>query len=99
MLDRANGATMLTIPLGHTLAAVRDVLGDVSELSAIIATRRRSVPALDTGNILPVTAPDQILLNGLLSSGAPISIHYRGGEARAGAGSCGRSTERMGISA
>ena len=86
MLDRANGATMLTIPFAHMLAAVQDVLGNFSELSAFVATRRHSVLALDTGNILPVTAPDQVLVSGLLASGAPISIHYRGGESRAGMG-------------
>lgn len=82
LLDRANGATMLTIPLGHTLAALRDVLGDVVELSAVLATRRRSVLALDTGETLPMNAPDQVLVSGLLETGAPISIHYRGGQAR-----------------
>ncbi|MBU2147003.1 MAG: Gfo/Idh/MocA family oxidoreductase [Alphaproteobacteria bacterium] len=82
LLDRANGATMLTIPLGHTLAALRDVLGDVVELSALLANRRSSVIALDTGQTLPMNAPDQVLVSAVLSSGAPLSIHYRGGAAR-----------------
>jgi len=73
---------MLTIPLGHTLAALRDVLGNVAELSAVLATRRKSVIALDTKQALPMTAPDQVLVSGTLVSGAPLSIHYRGGEAR-----------------
>jgi predicted dehydrogenase len=47
LLDRLNGATMLTIPLGHTLAALRDVLGNVAELSAVLANRRTSVAADD----------------------------------------------------
>lgn len=86
LLDRANGATMLTIPLGHTLAAFRDVLGDIAELSAVLANRRKSVIALDTGAILPMNSPDQVLVSGLLKSGAPFSIHYRGGQARGGVG-------------
>ncbi len=86
LLDRANGATMLTIPFGHTLAALRDVLGDITELSAVIANRRHAVHALDTGKTLPMDAPDQILVTGLLAGGAPLSIHYRGGEARGAAG-------------
>jgi predicted dehydrogenase len=49
LLDRANGATMLTIPVGHTLAALMDVLGEVAEVSAVLATRRTSVLAVDTG--------------------------------------------------
>ena len=82
LLDRANGATMLSIPMGHTLAAFRDVLGDFREVSAVIANRRHHVLALDTREMLPMTAPDQVLVNGLLANGAPVSIHFRGGEAR-----------------
>ena len=77
---------MLTIPVGHTLAALRDVLGDVNELSAVLANRRTSVKALDTGETLPMTSHDQVLFSGLMSSGAPISLHYRGGDARDGNG-------------
>jgi predicted dehydrogenase len=84
LLDRANGATMLTIPVGHTLAALRDVLGDVAEVSAVLATRRTTALAADTGETLPVSAPDQVLVSGVLASGAPVSIHYRGGTARDG---------------
>jgi len=86
LLDRRNGATMLTIPLGHTLAALRDVLGDIAELSAVLATRRQTAKALDTGETLPVTAPDQVLVSGVLAGGAPISIHMRGGQPRDGHG-------------
>lgn len=86
LLDATNGATMLTIPFGHTLAAVRHVLGDVTELSATLATRRTTALATDTGNTLPVTAPDQILVNGTLERGAPISVHYRGRQPRDGEG-------------
>src|SRR5262249_32871949 len=38
LLDRTNGATMLTIPVGHTLAALTSVLGNVAEVSAVLAT-------------------------------------------------------------
>ena len=79
VLDRANGATMLTIPFGHTMAAVRDVLGDVVELSAHLANRRTVVRVIDTGETRPMTAHDQVLVEGVLASGAPISVHYRGG--------------------
>ena len=34
----------------------------------------------------PVSAPDQVLVGGLLANGAPLSIHYRGGTARDGDG-------------
>lgn len=83
LLDRANGATMLTIPIGHTLAALCDVLGDVEALSAVVTTRRTEVHASDTGDSLSMTAPDQVLIAGLLANGAPLSLHYRGGMPRA----------------
>ena len=86
LLDRAKGATLLASPLGHTLAALRDVLGEVAEVSAVLATRRTSARVADTGEILPVSAPDQVLVSGILASGAPLSIHYRGGAARDGDG-------------
>jgi predicted dehydrogenase len=86
LLDRANGATMLTIPVGHTLAALTSMLGDVAEVSAGLTTRRTTALAADTGEVLPVSAPDHVLVSGILASGAPISLHYRGGASRDGDG-------------
>jgi predicted dehydrogenase len=86
LLDRANGATMLTIPVGHTLAALTSVLGEVVKVSAVLATRRTTALVADTGETLPVSAPDQVLVSGVLASGAPLCIHYRGGVARDGDG-------------
>jgi predicted dehydrogenase len=86
VLDRANGATLLTIPVGHALAMLRDVFGEVAEVSAVLATRRTSTLVIETGEKLPVSAPDQVLVSGVFASGAPVSIHYRGGVARDGNG-------------
>jgi predicted dehydrogenase len=86
LLDRSNGATLLTIPLGHTLAALRDVFGELAEVSAVLAVRRPTALAIDTGEALPVTAPDQVLVSATFASGVPISVHYRGGAARDGNG-------------
>jgi predicted dehydrogenase len=77
--DKSNGATMLTIPVGHTLSAVVGALGPVAELSAVLANRRTSAHVADKGTDVPMTSHDQVLLSGLLESGAPISLHYRGG--------------------
>jgi len=82
LLDRANGATLLTIPVGHTLAALRDVFGALAQVSSVLAVRRPTALAIDTGEMLPVTAPDQVLVSGVFASGVPISLHYRGGAAR-----------------
>ncbi len=82
LLDRANGATLLTIPVGHALSALTAVLGPVSTVSAVLATRRPTARALDSGEILPATAPDQVLVSAVLASGVPMSIHFRGGAPR-----------------
>ena len=86
LIDRANGAHLLTIPAGHTLAAMRHVFGAFGPLSATLATRRPVAIVAGTGEQLPVTAPDQVILGGAFASGIPLSLHYRGGTARAGDG-------------
>src|SRR5205823_2737609 len=40
--DKKNGATMLSIPLGHTADALVHCLGEVRELSATMTVRRKS---------------------------------------------------------
>lgn len=82
LYDKSNGATLLSIPLAHTLAGVREVLGDFGELSARMMNRRNTVHVTDTGEVLPKTSHDQILVHGALQSGAAVSIHYRGGMSR-----------------
>ena len=86
LLDRCNGATLLTIPVGHTLAALRDVFGEIAKISSVLAVRRPTARVVDTGEILPVTAPDQVLVSAVFASGVPVSLHYRGGAARDGDG-------------
>src|SRR5438477_822667 len=80
--DKKNGATMLSIPLGHTADALCHCLGEVRQLSATMAVRRESFTIADTGESRPMTADDQVCVTGLLESGAALSIHYRGGRSR-----------------
>jgi predicted dehydrogenase len=82
LYDRSNGATLLSIPLGHTLAGMREVLGAFGDLSASMIKRRDAMYVTDTGETIPSTAHDQILVHGALESGAAFSIHYRGGMSR-----------------
>jgi predicted dehydrogenase len=79
LIDRDNGATLMTIPFGHTIDAVCHVLGEFAELDATTATRRPSVRATDTGEMVPMTAADQVAVTGTLAGGAVVSAHYRGG--------------------
>jgi predicted dehydrogenase len=82
ILDAANGATLLSIPFGHMMAAVEDVLGPVAAVSAQLSSSRKTCHIYDKGEDRAMTAPDQLLVAGMLERGAPISVHYRGGEQR-----------------
>ncbi|MFH8611326.1 Gfo/Idh/MocA family protein [Streptomyces sp. NPDC018029] len=82
LLDRRNGGTMLTIPFGHTVDAVSMVLGEFTEVSATLATRRPVVREEGTGRRAAMTVDDQIAVSGRLESGAVASAHFRGGLSR-----------------
>jgi predicted dehydrogenase len=80
--DRKNGATMLSIALGHAADALCHCLGEVRELSATMTQRRTTFTIAETGESKPMTADDQVCVSGLLEGGAALSIHYRGGVSR-----------------
>ncbi|ATL26806.1 Gfo/Idh/MocA family protein [Streptomyces formicae] len=82
LIDRANGGTMLTIPFGHTIDAVTMVLGELTEVSATLATRRPVVHEEGTGRAAPMTVHDQIAVSGRLAGGAVVSAHFRAGMSR-----------------
>jgi predicted dehydrogenase len=79
LLDDENGATMLTIPVAHTLAAVQHVFGNVADVRSVIATRRKKVFSKQSKSYFDMTAPDQVGVQGYMSDGSVISLHYRGG--------------------
>ena len=78
LLDRTNGANMLTIPVGHTLAALQDVLGPIAEVSARLVNRRTSAQVEGEDRTVPMTSHDQVVVDALLANGAPLALHYRG---------------------
>jgi predicted dehydrogenase len=80
--DKSNGATMLSIALGHAADALCHCLGEVRELSATTTVRRPMFQIAETGESRPMTADDQVCVSGLLEGGAALSIHYRGGHSR-----------------
>ena len=82
LIDAANGATMLTIQVGHILDGVASVLGEFGEIDAVATTRRNTVRDVETGGVLRMTAPDQVAVAGRLVSGAVAAIHVRGGRNR-----------------
>jgi predicted dehydrogenase len=73
---------MLSIALGHAADALCHCLGEVGQLSATMAVRRKSFTIAESGESKPMTADDQVCVTGLLEAGAAFSIHYRGGRSR-----------------
>src|SRR5207249_2298911 len=80
--DKRNGATMLSIAVGHAAEALCYCVGEVRELSATMTVRRKSFTIGDEGQSRPMTTEDQVAVSGLLEGGAAFSIHYRGGQSR-----------------
>ncbi len=77
MLDKTNGANLLTVPFGHSLDTLSYLLGEFAELSAVSDVRRPLITIQQTGEQIVKTAPDQIAVIGTLTSGATASIHIR----------------------
>jgi len=77
MLDRTNGANLLTIAVGHSLDILNFVLGEFADLSAVSDLRRPLITVEETGERIVKTAPDQIAVIGTLTSGATASVHVR----------------------
>src|SRR3989440_1598145 len=77
MLDKTNGANLLTVPVGHSLDILNYVLGEFAELSAVSEVRRPLITIEETGERIVKTAADQIAVIGTLRSGATASVHIR----------------------
>ncbi|PBC35346.1 oxidoreductase [Rhodococcus sp. ACS1] len=83
LLDREEGASLLTIPAAHTLDAVQYVLGDFATIQATTAIRRKQVRMHRRPDELHLkTVADQIAVQGVLDSGAVVATHFRGGTSR-----------------
>jgi predicted dehydrogenase len=77
MLDKKNGANVLTIAVGHSLDILNYVLGEFADLSAVSDLRRPLITIEETGEQIVKTAADQIAVIGTLTSGATASVHIR----------------------
>jgi predicted dehydrogenase len=73
--DGSQGATAVTIDAGHTLDTLASIVGEFRELSAHVSIQRNPVPRADTGEQIDVTAPDHVLVHGVLENGAAASVH------------------------
>jgi predicted dehydrogenase len=77
MLDKSNGANLLTVAVGHSLDILSYFLGEFATLSAMSDLRRPLITIQETGEQIVKTAADQIAVIGTLTSGATASVHVR----------------------
>src|SRR5205085_414026 len=77
MLDKMNGANVLTIAVGHSLDTLNHVLGEFADMSAVSDLRRPLITIEETGEQIVKTAADQIAVIGTLTSRATASLHIR----------------------
>lgn len=80
VLDRRNGATVLTVPFIHAIEGLCYALGEITEVQALTAQRRPHSTVAGSGEIQPMDADDQVVVAGRLETGAVLSVHVRGGE-------------------
>jgi predicted dehydrogenase len=73
--DDTLGATTLTIAAGHSIDAMRFIVGDFRQVSAVVTTQVPQWLEVDTQRLVDVTAPDNILISGQLTNGAVASVH------------------------
>ena len=73
--DAELGANTLTISCGHTIDALRFVVGDFSDVSTVVSTQAKQWFETDTNQSVDVTSPDNILVSGRLANGGVASVH------------------------
>ena len=73
--DKDLGANTLTISCGHTIDALRFMVGDFSRVSSVVSTQAKEWLEVDTNQMVDVTSPDNILVNGKLANGGVASVH------------------------
>ncbi|GIT13332.1 MAG: oxidoreductase [Chloroflexota bacterium] len=69
------GANTLTIACGHSIDALRFVVGNFGHVSSVVSTQATQWLETDTNRMLDVTSPDNILVSGRLANGGVASVH------------------------
>jgi len=73
--DSALGATTLTIACGHTIDALRFIVGDFTWVSGVVSTQATQWFETDTKQYVDVTSPDNVLVSGRLAKGGVASVY------------------------
>lgn len=71
--ESSKGVTLMGIVGGHTLDYIAYCFGSLTEVSGKVATRVKQLRMADTGEMVDAEAADNVLINGVLTSGALLS--------------------------
>ena len=72
----------MTITGGHQIDALCYCLGEFREVGAWVVNQRDRILVESTGETVPKTSPDQLVVGGIVDSGAVVSFQIRGGMRR-----------------
>jgi predicted dehydrogenase len=82
--DLASGANALHTVTAHMLDPILTAVGEPTSFSALVARQIETTTLEETGEVLPVTAPDQIAVIGTLAGGAVLSLRVECGKRNGG---------------
>jgi predicted dehydrogenase len=80
--DVDNGATLLRIATAQALSAMCRAVGNFREIAATVSCQYPVARIIETGEMVKKSSPDQVIINGVLESGAVASVHMKGGATR-----------------
>jgi predicted dehydrogenase len=75
MADRAMGAHTLSIATGHAIGVLCCCVAEFKEVAALSTTQVPVWETAEPGKTVAVTAPDNVLVSGVLTNGAVASVH------------------------
>ncbi|APR81725.1 putative oxidoreductase [Minicystis rosea] len=78
--DVNNGVNALHTVGAHFLDTALAAVGDIASISAVIARQFDTTTIIESGEAIPVTAPDQVVLSGTLANGAVLAAHFEAGK-------------------
>jgi predicted dehydrogenase len=80
-IPEKNFSSLLSIYGGHFLDALfSTMVGYPQSLSAVTVNQFKEVTLMETGETLPHTSPDQVVLAGTFANGAVLSVHLEAGK-------------------
>jgi predicted dehydrogenase len=75
-----NFSSVIAIYAGHFLDMLFEATGWPTSIAALAVNQFEAVTIRETGEVLPTSTPDQLVLAGRLDEGAVVSVHIEGGK-------------------